>query len=155
MNQLRLQSQNGFERKLQEEKPDQIKHSIGRLEATEVRTLKQSYDAMHFVKTVGRSDWNTFTQSIFSTLPTTRVKQLNELTIKRPSPPAVLLTISFHPLARSIDRATSTITERATKAIAPCQQTIHILLGQTLAESKDSVVCAADYIPRHESVQVV
>ncbi|EGG01853.1 uncharacterized protein MELLADRAFT_110671 [Melampsora larici-populina 98AG31] len=40
---------------------------------------------------------------IFSTLPTTRVKELNELVVGRLSQPAVLLTAIFHYLARSID----------------------------------------------------
>lgn len=52
---------------------------------------------------------------------------------------------------RPTSLSTNIVPERETKAIAPRQQTIHILSSQTLAELKDCVVCAADSIPRHDA----
>lgn len=82
---------------------------------------------------------------IFSTLSTVRVKESNELNVIK-SLPDILLTISFHSLARPIDHATATIAKQETKAITLHQQTNHILFTKSLAELQY-------YICRHDGMR--
>ncbi|KAG0151212.1 hypothetical protein CROQUDRAFT_668065 [Cronartium quercuum f. sp. fusiforme G11] len=111
-------------------KPEPIKRLIGILEASELNLLKQSYDSMLFVKSIGRSDWNTSTQPIFSTPTNTTIVQ-NNIT-------PTVITIKFHPIDKS----------DMIKAISSIQQTILILSNQTLSTLKDTIICSADNIPK-------
>ncbi|CAH7669942.1 snRNA-activating protein of 50kDa MW C terminal-domain-containing protein [Phakopsora pachyrhizi] len=115
-------------------KPKPIQDLINKLASTGLKTLESSYDGMYYVKSIGKSDWNTSSQPIFSNLTISNDRDQDKFL------EPVILTVTFHPFSKT--------TENEFKALAPRKQTIHILSDQTLSDLKDAMVCAADRIPR-------
>ncbi|WAQ90446.1 hypothetical protein PtA15_12A435 [Puccinia triticina] len=116
-------------------KPKPIQDLINRLSSTGLKILQPHFDGMWYVRSVGRSDWNTSTQPMHSNLPHPAPEP--------DDPQPVMITITFHPFSK-----TSTTQESSeAKSIAPRKQTIHILSSQKLSDLRDVVVCSANQIP--------
>ncbi|PLW18583.1 hypothetical protein PCANC_09223 [Puccinia coronata f. sp. avenae] len=118
------------------QKPKPIQDLINRLSATGLKTLQPDFDGMWYVRSVGRSDWNTSTQPMHSNLA--------HPTPLSTDPEPVVITITLHPFSKTSAGQESS---SEAKAVAPRKQTLHMLSSQTLSDLRDVVVCSATQIP--------
>ncbi|KAI7942425.1 hypothetical protein MJO28_012452 [Puccinia striiformis f. sp. tritici] len=128
-------------------KPKPIQDLINRLSSTGLQMLQSHFDAMLYVRSIGRSDWNTSTQPMHSNLsiPIRSSSSSNE--------EPILLTVTFHPFSKTNNHNHNTTNSQESllntdsKSVSPRKQTIHILSNQRLSDLRDVVSCSANQIP--------